>query len=529
VGGPDWLYFTLAGILGVLSLWLFYRGLFADRSRGRKRCPKCFYDLSAAPSNTCPECGRVIKKPRHYHKTRRYRRRTALALFCGLLAGSAGFFPHLRAVGWTTYLPNTALIWLLRTVDSETEPLWVEFQRRHIIRIKQGITARRRGEPAYVAGSALDRTPARDSSARWFELMRDLAQARAFPGSNVFSADSGPLGPGHHEPEASYPYLEQLNAWQRRLLAESCGSIIKNGRSVTLEFGALLTLEALGRDGAPATPAIVCALRGESLRTEDLALHVLSVFGPEAAPAVPEVVRRLLQGSSAGWVEPVDGWDRARLVELAGRIGPAAAPAIPELCKILQSQDGRNARLSAWALGKIGPAAAEAIPDLLSARHIYPMPLRAVTRIDPSHTDVRAAYLEALSSSGHRSAAIEGILTQPDLHDDAAAILDRQLQGDEAWDRINALRGLAELPAPYGVDVAVLGRYLNDDESVSVRAEAAAQLSRKAEDGDASAAAVLDEALTTGDATTRQVIRVAGWKPPDEREDDAAGDTTDAP
>ncbi len=38
------------------------RGVWGDRARGRKRCPKCFYGLDGvkpgADGYTCPECGR---------------------------------------------------------------------------------------------------------------------------------------------------------------------------------------------------------------------------------------------------------------------------------------------------------------------------------------------------------------------------------------------------------------------------------------------------------------------------------------
>jgi hypothetical protein len=42
----DWLFWGLGGALALAGLWLQYWSLFADRARGRRRCPKCWYDMS---------------------------------------------------------------------------------------------------------------------------------------------------------------------------------------------------------------------------------------------------------------------------------------------------------------------------------------------------------------------------------------------------------------------------------------------------------------------------------------------------
>jgi len=71
----NWQYHTFTIITSLLALFLLHRSLLADRSRGRPRCPKCWYDLRAANQSTfplaCPECGRIIHKRRHLHRTRR--------------------------------------------------------------------------------------------------------------------------------------------------------------------------------------------------------------------------------------------------------------------------------------------------------------------------------------------------------------------------------------------------------------------------------------------------------------------------
>lgn len=62
----------VATVLAAFGLWLVYRGLLADRAKGRRRCPKCWYELQAAAMPVqCTECGRVAKSERELRRTHR--------------------------------------------------------------------------------------------------------------------------------------------------------------------------------------------------------------------------------------------------------------------------------------------------------------------------------------------------------------------------------------------------------------------------------------------------------------------------
>jgi hypothetical protein len=97
----------LIGIAAVtqIGLLLVYWGLWGDRSKGRARCPRCWYDLRGSlPKLECPECGHDAK-----HERRRMRRCWApcrspsMAACCGAsgasTAGTTTTTDRLRGTG----------------------------------------------------------------------------------------------------------------------------------------------------------------------------------------------------------------------------------------------------------------------------------------------------------------------------------------------------------------------------------------------------------------------------------------------
>lgn len=63
-----------AWFCALVAIGLIVYALFGDRARGRKRCPGCWYDLTAHASGTypvrCPECGRESKRERDLGRNR---------------------------------------------------------------------------------------------------------------------------------------------------------------------------------------------------------------------------------------------------------------------------------------------------------------------------------------------------------------------------------------------------------------------------------------------------------------------------
>jgi hypothetical protein len=106
----DWFFWVSGSLLGLGGLVLLGWSLFADRARGCRRCPKCWYDMSGTDSLTCPECGHTVRRPRSLRKTRRRWRYVLLAIVILLGSPALDLTPKIHRDGWPSVLPTTVLI-----------------------------------------------------------------------------------------------------------------------------------------------------------------------------------------------------------------------------------------------------------------------------------------------------------------------------------------------------------------------------------------------------------------------------------
>jgi hypothetical protein len=121
------MFFWIGGALvGLLGLTLLAWALFVDRSRGRRRCPKCWYDMSQAQKSSdggggwrCPECGREIRKESRLFRTRRRWKWAFASLLVFAAAGYLAIQPKVREHGWASVTPATVLIFALEMDDPQ--------------------------------------------------------------------------------------------------------------------------------------------------------------------------------------------------------------------------------------------------------------------------------------------------------------------------------------------------------------------------------------------------------------------------
>lgn len=105
----DWAFWVLASLLGLLAIALLYRALLRDRPKGKRRCGKCWYDMTGVPGLTCPECGRTHKDERRLHKRRRHKRIAALGLMTLLLSLAVAATPRVSQRGVLGSLPTIVI------------------------------------------------------------------------------------------------------------------------------------------------------------------------------------------------------------------------------------------------------------------------------------------------------------------------------------------------------------------------------------------------------------------------------------
>jgi hypothetical protein len=116
----DFLFLAAGSLAAITGVFLLYRAVLHDRSRGRQRCPRCWYEvLGLAIPVTCPECGRTTRKPGRLLRTRRHYRLAAIAQLILVIGVSTAAYPHSRNGRWHQWLPHTALILMLPHVDAD--------------------------------------------------------------------------------------------------------------------------------------------------------------------------------------------------------------------------------------------------------------------------------------------------------------------------------------------------------------------------------------------------------------------------
>lgn len=116
-------------VLLVIAFVVLGRGLLWDRAgfRGRpkRRCRKCWYDLTGVDGDVsrepvvCPECGRAHKTKRSMRKTRRGKRWVVAALGLWMLAYGASVTPKVQQSGWGAAVPETAWVLALPFLSEE--------------------------------------------------------------------------------------------------------------------------------------------------------------------------------------------------------------------------------------------------------------------------------------------------------------------------------------------------------------------------------------------------------------------------
>lgn len=101
---------TIGGSLALAGVVVAGWALLADRARGRKRCPKCWYDMAGSPTLMCPECGKTAASDKKLYKTRRRWRVVIVATVVMLIGSATALAPLGRNGSWPSAIPDVVIL-----------------------------------------------------------------------------------------------------------------------------------------------------------------------------------------------------------------------------------------------------------------------------------------------------------------------------------------------------------------------------------------------------------------------------------
>lgn len=118
-----WFLARTGWMLAIGGVLFALYALFWDRPRGRRRCPKCWYDMAGVPGLVCPECGREAKGERQLFRMRQRRKLAVVVVLATALP--AYVLIHVeewRQHGWPALAPSSVLVlWRFQIEDHSFE------------------------------------------------------------------------------------------------------------------------------------------------------------------------------------------------------------------------------------------------------------------------------------------------------------------------------------------------------------------------------------------------------------------------
>lgn len=124
-----WLGWALLGVLNVVLIYLAWWSLFANKARGRRRCPRCWYDLAYAPGMMCSECGYVARSERDFGRTRRRYLVAMLSISASVMI-AAFVNDRVSQLGWSSIVPTKVMILALPLAGGERSAVHADLLRR---------------------------------------------------------------------------------------------------------------------------------------------------------------------------------------------------------------------------------------------------------------------------------------------------------------------------------------------------------------------------------------------------------------
>jgi hypothetical protein len=125
----DWVCVVGGSVALVLGFGVLVRWVRGDPAKGRRRCPRCWYDMQGQAGLTCSECGRTAKDESKLRRTRRRVGRLAAGLALVIAAAGLGTRPWV-ARGAVVALASTGVLAAVLAYWPERGVVGDELERR---------------------------------------------------------------------------------------------------------------------------------------------------------------------------------------------------------------------------------------------------------------------------------------------------------------------------------------------------------------------------------------------------------------
>jgi hypothetical protein len=179
--------FGLVALFAAAGIGVIWWALFGDKANGRRRCPRCWHDLSRTPGLTCGECGFGAVDEAQFAQARRRWGVAALALVT-IVAVSAWAQSSLLNRTWASWIPDAVLVRLPALVPVEAQPAELVVELRN--RLSSGdldadevVTTARSLAADGAAAGGIEQPRAQVLQAVWFASPAEHAPVPGEPGS----------------------------------------------------------------------------------------------------------------------------------------------------------------------------------------------------------------------------------------------------------------------------------------------------------------------------------------------------------
>ena len=124
-----WLPYIAGISIVVIGIFYIWKSVFADRNRGGRRCPRCWYDMTYSQGMTCSECGHTAQCEQDFtHTRRRWGRASFVLVLC--VATILGMYWKLLDRGIIASLPTPILTMVMPLARDSGSEVFKQLSRR---------------------------------------------------------------------------------------------------------------------------------------------------------------------------------------------------------------------------------------------------------------------------------------------------------------------------------------------------------------------------------------------------------------